>query len=76
MAQTRFNLRSTLGVRRQDPEFAEAVGLTFGNDVFTFRFVGDKRWGQGTRQVTIDRHLAEQLTRLLNDELETADWSV
>jgi hypothetical protein len=60
---------------RYVPEFAEAVGLTTEDDYVTLRFVGGRQWGEQARQVKIDRSVAEQLVRLLNDELEDQAWS-
>jgi hypothetical protein len=47
-----------------------AVGVRCEDSVVTFRFLADKTWGQRARQVRLDRRLAEQLSRLLMDELD------
>jgi hypothetical protein len=54
------------------PETAQAVGLRCEDSVVTLRFMAEEtaRWGQPARLVRIDRKLAEQLSRLLADELE------
>lgn len=52
-------------------EDAGAIGLKCENSVVTLRFMAEGTvWGQPARQVRIDRRLAEQLSRLLADELE------
>lgn len=53
------------------PETAQAVGLRCEDQVVTLRFMaGDTIWGQPARQVRLDRKLAEELSRLLANELE------
>ena len=53
------------------PETAQAVGLKCEDQVVTLRFMADgTRWGESARQIKLDRRLAEQLSRLLADELE------
>jgi hypothetical protein len=52
-------------------EEAGAIGLRCEDSVVTLRFMPQgSGWGQPARQVRIDRKLAEQLSRLLADELE------
>lgn len=58
-----------------DPLHADAVELSYRDDVMVIRFVRDPRWGRTTRTVLIDRSVADDLTRLLNQELSTLDWS-
>jgi hypothetical protein len=70
MTQTKLRLKNNRSVKREAPEFAEAIGLTCEDEVITLRFIGDAHWGQRTRQVRLDKNLAEQLSRLLNDELD------
>ncbi len=74
MTQTKLRLKSDPGTRYV-PEFAEAIGLTCEDEMLTLRFVGNAQWGGSARQVRIDKKLAEQLLRLLNDELEDTAWS-
>jgi hypothetical protein len=64
--------RSDVG---SDQGFAEAVGLSSQDEILTLRFVETAKWGQPARQVQIDRKVAEQLSRLLNDELDDASWA-
>jgi len=53
------------------PEKVEVVGLTYEDEMVTLRFMsGDLQWGQPARQIRIDRKLAEELSRLLANELE------
>jgi hypothetical protein len=56
-------------------EFAEAVGLSSHDEIVTLRFVENVSWGKPARLIQIDRKVAEQLTRLLNDELDDAKWA-
>ena len=56
------------------PEFAEAIGLTYENNILTLRFVGETQWGESARQVSLDRALAEKLSQLLNYELDDTQW--
>jgi len=56
-------------------EFAEAVGLSSEDEIVTLRFVENASWGRPARLIQIDRKVAEQLTRLLNDELDDAKWA-
>jgi hypothetical protein len=52
-------------------ESAKAVGLSCTDDVVTLQFLSDaSAWGQPLRQIRLDRKVAEELSRLLNDELE------
>jgi hypothetical protein len=74
MTQTKMRLKSDR-TGRYVPEFAEAVGLSTEDQYVTLRFVGSRQWGEQTRQVRIERSVAEQLVRLLNDELEDQAWS-
>jgi hypothetical protein len=60
--------------KRYVPEFAEAVGLTTEDQFVTLRFLSGSAFGEQARQVKIDRAVAEQLIRLLNDELEDQAW--
>jgi hypothetical protein len=74
MTQTKMRLRSETK-ERYVPEFAEAVGLTTEDEYVTLRFMGGSTWGEKSRQVRIEKQVAEQLVRLLNDELEDRAWS-
>jgi hypothetical protein len=53
-------------------EVAQVVGLRCEDQVVTLRFMAAEMpdWGEPTRQVRLDRKLAEQLSRLLADELQ------
>lgn len=52
-------------------EAAQVVGLRCDDDVVTLRFMGDPTsWGQPARLIKLDRKVAEQLSRILNDELD------
>ena len=75
MTQTKMRLKN-YQQRRYVPEFAEAVGLTSEDEFVTLRFIGSRQWGEQARQVRIERSVAEQLVRLLNDELEDQAWSL
>ena len=74
MTQTKMRLKSDQS-KRYMPEFAEAVGLSSEEDFLTLRFIGNPQWGEKARQVRIDKQVAEQLLRLLNDELDDNAWS-
>jgi hypothetical protein len=74
MTQTKIRLTSGQ-TKRNVPVFAEAIGLTCEDEMLTLRFMGNVNWGEQARQVRIDKKLAEQLLRLLNDELEDSAWS-
>jgi hypothetical protein len=73
MTQTKMRLKSDR-TKRNFPEFAEAVGLSTEDKFVTLRFIAGLEWGEPARQVTIERGVAEQLIRLLNDELQDAAW--
>jgi len=70
MTQRVLRLKGYQRPRRYVAEFAEAVGLSSDNDVVTLRFMSNSRWGQAPRQVQLDRRMAEQLSTLLNYELD------
>jgi hypothetical protein len=74
MAQQTLRLahRPTKPVRL--PVSAEAIGLAYDDEAVTLRFMETLEWGRPVQQVRLDRRLAEQLTRLLNDELEDRSW--
>lgn len=56
---------------RSEIETAQIVGLRCEDRVVTIRFMSQgTQWGEAARQIRLDRHLAEQLSRLLADELE------
>jgi hypothetical protein len=77
MTQRTLGLTKYTQNQRTLPEEAEAVGLSADDDVVTLRFIGQVKWGESAaRQVRLDRKLAEQLTRLLNDELDTYTWEI
>lgn len=55
-------------------ESAQVVGLSCDEEAVTLRFLADtKQWGQAVRQIRLDRKVAEELSRLLNYELEP-EW--
>ena len=71
MVQTVLPLKGSRRPAQAFREEAKAVGLTCEQDTVTLRFLGDDQlWGQPARQVRLDRQLAEQLSRLLNDEFD------
>jgi hypothetical protein len=56
---------------RPEIETAQVVGLRCEDRVVTIRFLAQgTQWGESVRQISLDRQLAEQLSRLLADELE------
>jgi hypothetical protein len=75
VTQTKLKLKNNQSHKRYVPEFAEAVGLSCEDEVVTLRFLGAVNWGEQTRQVLLDRNLAEQLSRLLNEELVDGTWA-
>ena len=75
MTQTRLKLTTKSKKVNHVPEFCEAVGLSSDEEVVTIHFMRSPGWGGQTRQVRLDRSVAEQLIRLLNDELEDGAWS-
>jgi hypothetical protein len=74
VTQTKIRIARPERTSKYDAEFAEAVGLSYQDDVITLRFLDSSKWGKPARQVRLDRSVAEQLSRLLNYELEYADW--
>jgi hypothetical protein len=75
VTQTKIKLNTRMADKRYIPEFAEAIGLTYENNVLTLSFVEDTRWGRNARRVCLDRALAEKLSQLLSYELDDAHWS-
>ncbi len=75
MTQRTLPLKNNQRLRPATEE-ATAVGLSCENQVVTLRFLGQTSWGEAARQVRIDRTLAEQLARLLRDELEDSSWDM
>jgi hypothetical protein len=70
MTQVKLRLKSYEDKKEYVPEGAEVVGLSCEDETVTLRFMSKAgAWGQPARQVRIDRRLAEQLSRLLLDEL-------
>jgi hypothetical protein len=72
MTQKRLKVRSNQTASTQMSDTATAVGLAYDDDIVTLRFMETLKWGRPVRQVKLDRNLAEQLNRLLTDELEDA----
>jgi len=70
MTQTKMLLKTKVQSDRYAKDFAEAVGLTCNDQEVTLRFLGDAKWGQKARYIKLHRHLAEELSRLLNYELD------
>jgi len=71
MTQTKLRLKERRNVSEKASEYAEVVGLTYEDEVVTLRFMPVRSaWGQPARQVRLDRKLAEQLSQLLNYELD------
>ena len=71
MTQTKLRLKERRAVSEKSSEYAEVVGLTCEDEVVTLRFMQERSpWGQSARQVRLDRKLAEQLSQLLNYELD------
>ena len=59
--------------RREVSECAAVVGVSSDDRAVTLRFLADgAAWGQSSRQVRLDRNVAEELCRMLNYELELA----
>lgn len=75
MTQTKLKLATKSKKVNHVPEFWEAVGLSSDQDLVTIRFMRSPGWGGQTKQVTLDRGVAEQLIRMLNDELEDGAWA-
>jgi len=69
MVQTALPLKNARGASYSLPESAEVVGVTSEERGVMLRFLDHATWGRPVRQVRLDRKLAEELTRLLNDEL-------
>jgi hypothetical protein len=71
MTQTKLRLKERRAKSEKATEFAEVVGLSCEDEVVTLRFMQERNaWGQPARQVRLDRKLAEQLSQLLNYELD------
>jgi hypothetical protein len=75
MTQTALKLDSKASARAAGPATTEIVGLLYDDESVTLRFMETLDWGQPVRQVKLGRDLAEQLQRLLSDELEDASWA-
>ncbi len=75
MTQTKILLKMPQTNERYEPDFAEAIGLTCTDQEVTLRFLGDAKWGHQARNIRIDRSLAEELSKLLNYELDNTDWA-
>jgi hypothetical protein len=75
MTQTRLKLATKSKKVNHITEFCEAVGLSSDEEAVTIRFMRSPGWGGQTRQVTLERSVAEQLIRMLNDELEDGAWA-
>lgn len=71
MTQRRLRLKTYEDDRRYLPQFAEAVGLSCDDETVTLRFMDGSRWGQRAREVHLDKRLAEELSRILNYELDS-----
>jgi hypothetical protein len=76
MTQSRLKLVTKSKNISHVPEFCEAVGLSSENEVVTLRFMHSPGWGGRTKQISLDRTVAEQLIRLLNDELDDSTWAL
>lgn len=74
MTQTKILLNAQRTEKRYAPEFAEAIDLTCDEQEVVLRFLGDTKWGQQARSIRINRQLAEELSKLLNYELDITDW--
>jgi hypothetical protein len=75
MTQTRLKLTTKSKKVNHVPEFCEAVGLSSDEQLVTIRFMRSPGWGGQTRQISLDRGVAEQLIRMLNDELQDGGWA-
>ena len=75
MTQTALNFTRQPGLQAALPTSAQAVGLLYDDDAVTLRFMETLEWGRPSRQVRLGRDVAEQLRRLLADELDDAAWA-
>jgi hypothetical protein len=72
MVQTTLNLSGRQPTWPVRATRAQAVGLLYDDEAVTLRFMETLEWGRPPRQVKLGRELAEELRRLLSDELEDA----
>jgi hypothetical protein len=71
MVQVALPLKNQSRQASAATEEAQVVGLTCEQDTVTLQFLDDgSAWGQRVRQIRLDRSVAEELSRLLNYELE------
>lgn len=74
MTQTKLRLKNSQAGGVKVSDYAEVVGLSCEDEVVTLRFMPQgAAWGQPARLVRLDRKLAEQLSQLLNYELDKFD---
>ena len=71
MTQVKMKLRSRNSEHKTVSEAASSIGLSWTGQEVVLRFMPNESWGGAARQVKIDQTLAEQLSQLLNYELDS-----